>query len=131
MALVGRLHPILVHFPIALVIIAALAEGASMILRDTRWHFVAVVNIRLGALFAVITAIAGWLLALTPSIESTPMLTWHRWLGTSGALLAVFGALATSRARLFRIVLIAGASLIAITGHLGGLLVWGTDWFRF
>jgi uncharacterized membrane protein len=30
MALIGRLHPVLVHFPIALVLIAAVAEVVAM-----------------------------------------------------------------------------------------------------
>ena len=131
MALIGRLHPIIVHFPIALVIIAALAEGASMILRDARWHFVAVVNVRAGAFFAVLTALAGWLLAQSPTVELTPLLTWHRWVGITGVLLAVIGALSTSHARRFRAVLFVGAAFIGVTGHLGGLMVWGSDWFRF
>ena len=67
MALLGRLHPLLIHFPIALVIAAALAEGAA--------------------------TIAGWRLALAPEMEASPLLEWHRWLGTGhiGGLL-VWGA---------------------------------------
>ena len=139
MALIGRLHPVLVHFPIALVILAAFAEGVAILARESRWHFVAIVNIRAGAFFAVVTTLAGWLLARTPSIEPTPLLTWHRWLGTMGATLAVVVALASGIAsgasarkiRVFRIVMFATAALVAVTGHLGGLMVWGTDWFHF
>ena len=38
MALIGRLHPLLVHFPIGLVLIAAVAEAVAMAtaLRDCR-----------------------------------------------------------------------------------------------
>jgi uncharacterized membrane protein len=42
MALVGRLHPVIVHFPIALVIVAATAEGAAAATGDRRWRTVAV-----------------------------------------------------------------------------------------
>jgi len=131
MALLGRLHPVLVHFPIALVILAAMAEGVAVATRDSRWHFVAVANVRAGAFFAVLTAGAGWLLAQTPSIEPTPLLTWHRWLGTTGVVFTVVVALATRNVRRFRVLLFAAAALVAVTGHLGGLMVWGEDWFRF
>ena len=31
---------------------------------------------------------------------------------------------------LYRLTLFASAVLVAVTGHLGGLLVWGSDFFR-
>ena len=42
MAFIGRLHPLLIHFPIALVMAAAAAEGAASITTDDRWRTVAV-----------------------------------------------------------------------------------------
>ena len=38
MTLVGRLHPLIGHFPIALVMIAAVFEGGSIATGDRRWH---------------------------------------------------------------------------------------------
>ena len=38
MAFIGRLHPLLIHFPIALVIAAVLAEGAAMVTANDRWR---------------------------------------------------------------------------------------------
>ena len=122
MALIGRLHPLLVHFPIGLVLIAAVAVG----------------NVRAGAVFAIGAAIAGWCLASSPGMETTSSLEWHRWLGTIAAV-AVFGAaLATAGVRgrsplalwVYRITLFWAAALVAVTGHLGGLLVWGADFLR-
>jgi uncharacterized membrane protein len=49
MALTGRLHPLLAHFPIALVLIAAIAEHVSPMTRFPEWHTVAVATIRAGA----------------------------------------------------------------------------------
>jgi uncharacterized membrane protein len=56
MALTGRLHPLLVHFPIALMLIAAVAELVSVTTRFPEWHMVAVANVRAGAAFAVASA---------------------------------------------------------------------------
>ena len=138
MALIGRLHPLLVHFPIGLVVMAAVAEVVAMTTGRWDWRAMAVANVRAGALFALGAAIAGWRLASSPGIEATSSLEWHRWLGTIAAV-AVFGAaLATAGARgrsplavwVYRITLFWAAALVALTGHLGGQLVWGADFLR-
>ena len=138
MAFIGRLHPLLIHFPIALVMAAAAAEGAASITADHRWRTVAVRNVRAGAVLALMATIAGWRLALAPGIETSPLLEWHRWLGTIGAGVTLAAALATSgtlsRSALdvwiYRIALFAAGPLVAVTGRLGGLLVWGANFLR-
>jgi len=138
MALLGRLHPLLIHFPIALVIGAAVAEVATMVTADGRWRTVAITNVRAGALLAIAAAIAGWRLAGHPGGETPSILEWHRWLGTIGAGTAIVAAVATARLNrrsaadvwLYRAALFAAGAVIAVTGHLGGLLVWGADFLR-
>jgi uncharacterized membrane protein len=138
MALIGRLHPALIHFPIALVVVAAAAEVLAMVTADGRWRTVAVGNVRAGAVFALVAAFAGWRLALAPEMAGSPLLEWHRWLGTLAAGAAVAAALATRGMRrrsalgvlTYRIALFAAGALVAVTGHFGGLLVWGADFLR-
>jgi uncharacterized membrane protein len=138
MALVGRLHPLLVHFPIGLILIAAAAEAAATITRRADWRGVAIVNARVGALFAIGAAVAGWRLASSPGIDVSVSLEWHRWLGVIAALAASGAALATAGADgsaplprwTYRFALFWAAALVAVTGHLGGLLVWGADFLR-
>ena len=138
MALIGRLHPLLVHFPIGLVLIAAVAEVVAMATSLGDWQAVAVVNVRVGAVFAIGAAIAGWRLASSPGMEATSSLDWHRWLGTIAAVAVSGAALATAGARgrspfalwVYRMTLFWAAVLVAVTGHLGGLLVWGADFLR-
>jgi uncharacterized membrane protein len=138
MALIGRLHPVLIHFPIALVIVAALAEVVAMVTADVRWRTVAVVNVRAGAVFALLAAISGWRLALAPEMEGSPLLEWHRWLGTIAAGAALAAALAPGGIRrrsalgvlTYRIALFAAGTLVAVTGHFGGLLVWGANFLH-
>jgi uncharacterized membrane protein len=138
MALIGRLHPLLVHFPIGLVLVAAAAEVVAMLTGFRTWRNVAVANLRIGAVLGIGAAIGGWRLASSPGIEATSALEWHRWLGAIAAV-AVFGAaLATASADsrspfgrwVYRIALFWAAALVAITGHFGGLLVWGADFLR-
>jgi uncharacterized membrane protein len=138
MAFIGRLHPLLIHFPIALVIVAVAAESVATVTHDDRWRAMAVGNVRAGAVFGLIAAVAGWRLAMAGSIEVTPLLEWHRWLGTIGAGATLAAAFATSRIGnrsflqlwTYRMTLLGAAALVAVAGHLGGLLVWGADFLR-
>jgi len=135
MAFVGRLHPLLIHFPIALVIAAGLAEFTAIVTANEDWRTVAVANVRAGAVFALLATLAGWRLALAPEMEGSPLLEWHRWLGIGGAGSAIAAALATRAGRrrsalqlwIYRSALATAALLMAITGHIGGLLVWGVN----
>jgi uncharacterized membrane protein len=138
MVLTGRLHPLLVHFPIGLVLIAAVAELVAIATNIREWRVVAVANVRAGAVFAVAAAIAGWLLSSSPGIEASATLEWHRWLGTVAATGVVAAALATTGADglsptarwIYRIALFGTAACVAVTGHFGGVLVWGADFLH-
>jgi len=138
MALIGRLHPLLVHFPIGLVLFAAVAEVVAMTTGLSDWRAAALASLRVGAAFGIGAAIAGWRLASSPGIEATPSLEWHRWLGSIATVAVVGAALAAAGARgrsslaiwVYRMTLFWAAALVAVTGHLGGLLVWGADFLR-
>ena len=138
MAFIGRLHPLLIHFPIALVIAATLAEAAAIVTADANWRTVAIGNVRAGSVFALVATIAGWRLAVALEMEVSPLLEWHRWLGTLAAGAAVAAALATAAVHrrsalatgMYRIALFAAGILVAVTGHVGGLLVWGANFLR-
>jgi hypothetical protein len=85
-----------------------------------------------------LATIAGWRLALAPEMDVSPLLEWHRWLGTVAAGAALSAALATVgvrrrsplRVRIYRIAVFAAGMLVAVTGHIGGLLVWGANFLR-
>jgi uncharacterized membrane protein len=138
MVLAGRLHPLLIHFPIGLVLVAAMAELVATVTNVHKWRVVAVANLRAGAVLAVGAAIAGWLQASAPGVEASATLEWHRWLGTMAATAAAAAALATGGADgrpdsarwTYRIALFGAAACVALTGHLGAILVWGADFLR-
>jgi uncharacterized membrane protein len=137
MSFIGELHPLLVHFPIALVLAAAAAELLAVAVPRQVWHSVAVANICAGAFIGVATAITGWLFALSPLVDATTSLEWHRWLEMAGAAGAIGAALLSSRLQLsshwafvYRVTLFVTALLVTITAHLGGRLVWGAGFLR-
>jgi uncharacterized membrane protein len=138
MGLIGTLHPLLVHFPIALILAAAGAEIIAIHTGRPAWRIIAVANVRAGAAASAATVVAGWALASAPSIESGRLLTWHTWTGVAAAAGAIGAALTSTwsgvpsgrSVYVYRTALFGAAALVAIAGHLGGTLVWGADFFR-
>jgi uncharacterized membrane protein/mono/diheme cytochrome c family protein len=132
----GRLHVVLVHFPIALLIAAAAGEVWSM-LRDRRTpapavHFCVI----LGAVGAVVAAGLGWLDAWSGAGAGQSALDLHRWIGTAAAGWAMVTAGLSARdewrcirSNRFRVALVIGAALVGAAGHFGGILVYGADFF--
>jgi len=133
----GRLHVVLVHFPIALLIAAAAGEFRSAWRRRTAPAAAVHFCVLLGASGAVTTAALGWLHAWGGAGVGMPVtLGLHRWLGTATAGVAVLTAVLSARderrgirSGWFRIALVIAAALVGATGHLGGTLVFGDDFF--
>jgi uncharacterized membrane protein len=142
--LVGKFHPLIAHFPIALLVGAAVAELAWLRTRQ-QWLTGAVRFCTLfGAVGALATATFGWADAYFHSAEV--ILTTHRWLGTAGAIWAIpVVALSEHGFRRrkanpgsagdprpwFQIMLFAGVALIGLAAHFGGNLVYGTDYLTW
>jgi mono/diheme cytochrome c family protein/uncharacterized membrane protein len=134
----GKFHLLLLHFPIALVVAAGLAEALSIFMKSSPPE-TARFCLWLAALAAVPTAAAGWLFAAAGNGASSPqILTAHRWLGTlAAAWLAIAAILAERdtrhgvRSNFVRLWLLLGILLTAITAHLGGLLAHGADFFSY
>ena len=84
-AWLGRLHPMIVHFPIAFFPAALF----TAIVGRRRPAFAAPVQFLVvaGGIFAPIAAAAGWLAGL--GSDPDPVLTYHRWLGVA---VGIFGA---------------------------------------
>jgi mono/diheme cytochrome c family protein/uncharacterized membrane protein len=131
----GPFHIVAVHFPIALLVSAAVTElwlalwGSQVAMPWVRFC------ISVGAASAVIAATLGWIHAASGSGIGAPrMLGLHRWIGTTAAAWAVGTALFSERNERcgvrtpwFRAWLWFGALLVAVAGHLGGMLVHGDD----
>lgn len=138
MTLIGHLHPLLVHFPIALVIVASAAEAAATVSSEERWRMLAIGNLRAGAAFALVATVAGWYFASGLGADTAPLLEWHRWLGTLAAVVTLAGAFAappaarraTRRLLVYRAALLTSGMAVAIAAHLGALLVWGADFLH-
>lgn len=127
----GRLHPVLVHLPIACLLLAVLAE-LLVLLRGERWRPATAILVGAGAAGAVLATASGVVLE---GAQDPALLQRHEllgWLTLAGALTAAGLLLAMRWVPLRRwpvlAVLVLTAALAAWTGHLGGAMVWGPDW---
>ena len=133
--LLGRFHPLLVHFPIGLLVVALIFElftigGKRQGLRDGIYWMVNV-----GAATAIVAALMGWLLR-TYDDYTGDLVTYHQYTGLATAILAVITALLMRNVvnkklldfRLYRFVLFTTVITLTITGHLGANLTHGEDY---
>ena len=135
----GKLHPVIVHFPIALLIAAAFLECIRFRRGARTPSTPALACTILGAAGAIAAAALGWSDAITSGHSGTDASTLfaHRWLGIAVAGVALIAALLAPLARArdthypfawYRFFLVLAAISVAITGHLGGTLVYGQDY---
>jgi len=135
----GNYHVMVIHFPIALLLAAAVGE-LWFVCRSVRQPTSAVsFCVLLGAISAVVSAALGWLHAASGYGANSPStLTWHRWFGTATAagsvVLAILSAIESRRgvrSGWFRLLLLLAAVLVGVTGYFGGSLVYGENYFRW
>lgn len=130
----GRLHPLLLHYPIALITLAAAFEVFSAA-RRRGLSSLGAACIALGAPAAALTAYAGWLNAAYefPGPDSD-VLAAHRWTGIATAVTAGIAALSMLPAlrggrrslHLYRFNLILSAMTLIAASHFGGIVTHGS-----
>ncbi len=134
LAFVKKLHPATIHFPIALFLMAALAELFIMTGRGAGIEPAVRVLIYGGAGGAVIAALFGWIHTGLWFGGDTVM-QLHRWNGMLITALGLALALLASKPRdgrtLLRTGLLSMAALILLQGFLGGELTHGPDHLGF
>ena len=122
----GRWHPLVLHFPIVLLLIAIFLglTGKNV---PKRLLIVAVVS-------ALITAISGFFLGKDTLVKGD-LLVWHQWLGGALALLSAlwyaFVNMFPSQIRYHQGIQVVLIGLIGFTGHYGGMVTHGADFLAF
>ena len=132
--LLGRLHPLTVHFPIGLALTAAVVELVNIIRRRRDASPFAFTATGIAAATAIIAAVFGWLNADYEGATEGTTLFLHRWLGViaAGGLSIVFlaGIVGRSGVRItafngYRWGLLICAVVLAVGSHFGGEMVYG------
>lgn len=119
---VGRLHPLVLHFPIVVLLIGCLL----LWIKEGTLRTYASTFLLIGANFAGLTVVAGLLLA-TEDYEGDA-LSWHKWTAVGSLALAIalyfFRTLSLLPRRMFSASL---ALLLGAAGHFGANLTHGED----
>lgn len=132
----GRLHPLMVHFPIALLVLAAALELYSIKNFDSRWRPGINVLVFTGAVSAAVAALLGWFLFRQDEAIGDDA-TIHQWLGNITTMLGVVASLLlylilkNNQWRLvlfYRFLLFSSALSVSVTGHFGASLTHGYDY---
>ena len=129
----GRLHALVIHFPIAMFVVALAVELYGLWRRDSQYRTAAYVMLVVGAIGAVVAAFLGWFAGGFYLTDRNLVLMVHRWLGTALALLAIVLVLVAGRARgaqersraLYWALLALMVVAIAVQGYLGGTFMHG------
>ncbi|NNC73120.1 MAG: hypothetical protein HKN78_09640 [Sphingomonadaceae bacterium] len=131
----GRTHPMLVHFPIALFPAGLLAMLIAR--RRPEWMMTARFLIIAGGVTVVPAAALGWFTGGFDIAADETLLLVHRWLGTAIALGGSIAAFLTWRLEAFLertaalFLLCAIVIALVVQGWFGGALVHGADHLNF
>lgn len=132
----GRFHPVLVHFPVALIVTAFVAEMIFIAHRDERFSSAARIMLHAGAWVGVAAALTGFARADTITIapDAAGAFAVHRIAGIATPVLAFLAAGLADGVRrsgqiwelfLFRVVLALAAAGAVVAGYYGGEIVYG------
>ncbi len=142
----GYFHPAVVHFPVALLIVAAMSLLMSFATGKRAEDF-SVFCLVLGSLSACVAVAMGWSFAESrgyPGWTSSPAeledqtIFWHRWLGVllaiSGLAVSLIAVLSKGRSSrwntTWKVGVFALAALVAWVGHQGGELTYGEQLYH-
>ena len=129
----GAFHPLIVHFPIALAIVAALAMLWNWIWQHDGFGDFAFHCTWIAALASVFVSASGWFFAESNASASNELFL-HRWFGIGSSAGLISLAFMTSLVRsdswpgllkISRFASLLVAAGIGITAHFGGEMVWG------
>jgi mono/diheme cytochrome c family protein/uncharacterized membrane protein len=136
----GNFHPPAVHFPIALLTAAAVAELLRMATGKPEFDAITRYCVWFGTLTAVVAGVLGWSLGGFRLTDASWVMMTHRWLGTStvacAGLVLVLSELSRRpdrrRTRMcFRGMLLVVTGLVTVTGFFGGAVVFGLDHYAW
>lgn len=128
-AFLGRLHPMIVHFPVSLLVLAMLIQLFTGKRKSGSYEAGIRLLIYVGAASSVVAVILGLLLINTEEYGSS-LVSLHQWTGIATMVLGCLTALAywKQRLRIGKILLFTTAIGVTVAGHYGASLTHGDDY---
>lgn len=129
MLFVGRFHPLLVHLPVALILLLAALEVLSRFPKFKHANHSSGIILAITVPAAALAALCGWLLSFEGGYQGQ-LLQWHMWTGIATAGICLLAALLyrLDLRRPYRWCLGCGVIALIISAHFGGSLTHGSDY---
>ena len=126
--LIGDLHPMVVHFPIALLMTSVMCWLTQYLIKDTVsntfFRITSAMTLKIGFLFSIVTYVKGYLHSMYWEPES--LLDWHGYMALLLTIYAgVMSFLIYPASRYYWMWMVVLGILVGITGHYGGTLTHG------
>lgn len=126
---IGRFHPLLVHLPIGMLLLAVLLTFINPKQHLPGWHQAIKMTWLFGAITAFVSVLLGWQLANGGGYNDQDLF-WHRWLGILTMIFSATGWWMSrnwpeSNKSNLKVVGVLTTLLLVLTGHLGGNLTHG------
>lgn len=124
---VGSFHPLLVHLPVGVLLLAALFQFLS---RKEKYQSLASaigISLFIGMLSAIASCISGYLLSGTGDYDEDLIFN-HQWAGIALAVISVIAWYLNRQGRQITLITALMVFLIVLTGHFGGSITHGSDY---
>lgn len=125
---IGKFHPVLVHLPIGMLLLAAIFQLISHKQKSASLQPAIHITLFWGMLSAIASGVSGFLLSKTGDYDAS-LISSHQWFGISVAAIAIVAFILNKRQHEHtKWVILVMTVLIVITGHLGGSITHGSDY---
>lgn len=128
--LIGRFHPVLVHLPIGILLLACLFQALAQHNKFAALQPAIPIAYLLGAISALASCVSGFMLSKSGDYDAV-LVNRHQWMGIAVMLIA-FALYCLYKfflhQRTITFVSLGLVILVVITGHMGGSLTHGADY---
>lgn len=127
--LLGRFHPLIVHFPVGLLCVALVLELVDWRTKSAQLRNAITILLWIGAVSAVLAVVFGWMLAANEGYQGTNI-EIHRWLGIVTMALSILTLLSLKNGWIsaYRYLLIITVLGVSFAGHYGAMVTHGSDY---
>ena len=123
---IGRFHPVLVHMPVGILLMAALFIGLSAAKKFQSLRDAITISLFLGMLSAIASCVTGFLLSKTDNYDGV-LLFKHQWFAIAVAVVSAIVCYLHLKNKDTKWIAGLMVVLVMITGHLGGSITHGSD----